>query len=263
MGRDGSVDRELAEAMQRYLDCPCRYFESMPDDGSIMEAYREARARGQKEGFIPLLVPVDDVLWEWLAMNTAENYKTDGKYAFYPERAAAYRKEMLEAPVMDGREVLALSKERMQEMYEEEGFEWNETVEEADGGEGMNSFCGYRSYTTGGTSPLILAEIPVKNPWEIFAWVPFGGWNECPDTPELMAVAKYWYEQYGAVPAVVSHDVLEFDVPQPVGRDRAAELAMEQYMYCPDIVDQGGDDATVGMLADTLTKSTVWFFWWD
>ena len=29
------------------------------------------------------------------------------------------------------------------------------------------------------------------SPWEIFAYLPFGNWNECPDTPELMAVAKY------------------------------------------------------------------------
>ena len=51
------------------------------------------------------------------------------------------------------------------------------------------------------TYPLILAKIPVKNPWEIFAYLPFGNWNDCPDTPDLMAAAKYWFEQYGAVPA--------------------------------------------------------------
>ena len=60
------------------------------------------------------------------------------------------------------------------------------------------------------TYPLILAKIPVKHPWEIFAWLPFGGWNECPDTPELMAAAKYWFERHGAVPAAMSHDELEF-----------------------------------------------------
>ena len=38
--------------------------------------------------------------------------------------------------------------------------------------------------------PLILAKIPVKNPWEVFAYLPFGGWNECPDTAELMAIAR-------------------------------------------------------------------------
>ena len=56
----------------------------------------------------------------------------------------------------------------------------------------------------------------MKNPWEIFAYLPFGGWNECPNTPELMAVAKYWAQQHGAVPAAMSHDELEFTLPAPV-----------------------------------------------
>ena len=111
------------------------------------------------------------------------------------------------------------------------------------------------------TVPVVLAEIPVQNPWEIFAYLPFGGWNECPDTPDLMAAAKYWYEEYGAVPAVMTHDVLEFSVPKPVSWEQAKKLAVEQYTFAPDIVDQGCE--RVSVLANILMDSTVWFFWWD
>ncbi len=79
------------------------------------------------------------------------------------------------------------------------------------------------------THPLILAKIPVKNPWEIFAYLPFGNWNDCPDTPELMAAAKYWFEQYGAVPAAMSHDELEFLLPAPVHKEKAMDAAVELY----------------------------------
>ena len=103
----------------------------------------------------------------------------------------------------------------------------------------------------------------MKNPWEVFAYLPFGGWNECPDTAELMAIARYWLEQYGAVPAVITHDVLECALPAPVPEDQAMELAMEQYAFCPDAVDQGPEDASIGWLADTLCQSDKWFFWWD
>ena len=113
------------------------------------------------------------------------------------------------------------------------------------------------------TYPLILAKIPVKHPWEIFAYLPFGGWNECPNTPELMAVAKYWFEKYDAVPVAISHDELEFLLPTPVSQEQAMENAVEQYGFCPDIVVQEQDDPTVGNLADTLWQSTVWYFWWD
>lgn len=39
--------------------------------------------------------------------------------------------------------------------------------------------------------------------------------------------------------------------------------AVEQYGFCPDVVDQGPEEATVGALADVLWQSTVWYFWWD
>ena len=74
-------------------------------------------------------------------------------------------------------------------------------------------------------------------------------------------MAKRWYEQYGAIPAVVTNDVLEFRLPRPVDREAALALALEQYAWCSDIVEQGV--GTIGALADTLARSTVWYFWWD
>jgi hypothetical protein len=100
----------------------------------------------------------------------------------------------------------------------------------------------------------------VKHAWEIFAYLPFGGWNDCPDTEELMAVTKYWAEQYGAWPSTMSHDELEFFLPAPVPENRALELAIEHYGFCPDL-DQSS--APLGALADSLSRSKIWYFWWD
>lgn len=121
-------------------------------------------------------------------------------------------------------------------------------------------FASYWCERTQMTWPLILAKIPVKNPWEIFAYLPFGNWNDCPDTPELMAAAKYWFQQHGAVPAAMTHDELEFHLPAPVPGNEAMEVAVEQYGLCPDM-DQNFEE--IAALADTLRRSTVWYFWWD
>ena len=43
--------------------------------------------------------------------------------------------------------------------------------------------------------------------------------------------------------------------------DPTFNLALEQYAYCNDIVDQGVE--TIGRLADGLSKSFYWYFWWD
>lgn len=65
---------------------------------------------------------------------------------------------------------------------------------------------------------------------------------------------------YGAVPAALSHDELEFILPEPVPREAAPGLAVEQYAFCPDL-DQNIDSPEA--LADGLSKSRVWYFWWD
>ena len=54
-----------------------------------------------------------------------------------------------------------------------------------------------------------------------------------------MAVAKYWFEQHGAVPAAMSHDELEFLLPAPVPEEKAMDAAVELYGFCPDVIDQG------------------------
>ena len=65
------------------------------------------------------------------------------------------------------------------------------------------------------------------------AWLPFGGWNDCPDTHELMAAAKYWAERHGAVPAAMSHDELEFVLAKPVRGEEAGIIRSRRKKGCP------------------------------
>ena len=256
---------ELAEALMEYLDCECTYFPSMKDDDPIMSAYSYAKRESVKEGFVPVLIKADDeTLWECLIMNSDPDSDGEDDYAFDPDKVADYRKKMLSAPVKDGKTVLGELIGQRKEEAEDDDMDWDEEVlGEMEGGYDNDRFSCYWDSDSHMTYPLILAKIPVKNPWEIFAYLPFGNWNECPDTPDLMAVAKYWFQQYGAIPAAMSHDELEFLLPAPVSQEKAMEVATEQYGFCPDIVDQEQDDPTVGNLADVLRQSTVWYFWWD
>ena len=255
---------ELAEAMMEYLDCECTYFPSMTDDDPIMSAYNYAKRESAKEGFVPVLIKADDeILWECLIMNSDPDSDGEDDYAFDPDKVAAYRKKMLSAPIKNSKAVLEEMIGQRKEEAEDDDMDWDEDVlGEMEGGYDNRRFSSYWNSNNNMTYPLILAKIPVKNPWEIFAYLPFGNWNECPDTPELMAVAKYWFEKHGAIPAAMSHDELEFLLPAPISQDQAMELAVEQYGFCPDIVDQE-DDPTVGALADVLRQSIVWYFWWD
>ena len=256
---------ELAEALMEYLDCECTYFPSMKDDDPIMSAYSYAKRESVKEGFVPVLIRADDeTLWECLILNSDPDSDGGDNYTFDPDKVAEYRKKMLSAPVKDGKAVMEELIGQRKEEAEDDDMDWDEEIlGEMEGGYENDRFSCYWDSDTDMTYPLILAKIPVKNPWEIFAYLPFGNWNDCPDIPQLMAAAKYWFEQYGAVPAAMSHDELEFLLPAPVPKEKAMDAAVELYGFCPDIIDQGPEDATVGALADVLRQSTVWYFWWD
>ena len=255
---------EVAQAIMEYLDCECTYFPSMKDDDPIMAAYNYAKRDSAQEGFVPVLIKADDeTLLECLVMNADPENDAD-IYEFDLKAVTEYRKKMLSAPIKDGKAVLEELIGQRKEEAEDDDMDWEEEVlGEMEGGEQNDRFSSYWDDDTEMTYPLILAKIPVKNPWEIFAYLPFGNWNDCPNTPELMAAAKYWFEQYGAVPAAMSHDELEFLLPAPVPQEKAMDAAVELYGFCPDVIDQGPEDATVGALADVLWQSTVWYLWWD
>ncbi len=143
-------------------------------------------------------------------------------------------------------------------------MDWEEEIlGKMEGGYDNRCFSSYWNSDNNMTYPLILAKIPLKNPWEIFAYLPFGGWNECPNTLELMAVAKYWFEQHGAVPAAMTHDELDFGLLTLIFENKVMDTEVELYGFCPDVINQVPKEATVGALADVLRRSTVWCFWWD
>jgi len=248
--RGQSTIEEQVEQLKEYLGCPCTYFPSAKDDSSIMEAYYQAQARGKQEGFVPMLVAVDELLLECFELNGED------------KSAEQARQELLSAPLESGEEFLQQWLREIKENLEEDepGY-WEQLMGEVSDGEGIDRFLSIWDYGGKQTIPIVLAEIPVKNPWEVFAYLPFGGWNECPANEEHMAVAKYWFEKYGAVPALMTHDVLEYSLPAPVSREKAIEVAWEQFTYCSDIVEQGV--GTVGRLADGLAESSCWYFWWD
>ncbi len=270
---------DVAQAIMKYLDCECTHFPSMKNDDPIISAYSYAKRDSAHKGFVPVLIKADDEnLWECLILNSDPD--SDGKdgYAFDSDKVAEYRKKMLATPIKDGKVVLdelieqrkkeaengkAVLEEllgRRKEEAEDDNMDWEEEIlGEMEGGYDNCRFSSYWDPHTSMTYPLILAKIPVKNPWEIFAYLPFGNWNGCPDTPQLMAAAKYWAQQYGAVPAVMTNDELEFTLTVPIPEEKAMEVAREQYGFCPDL----HANASISTLANTLRQSTVWYFWWD
>lgn len=245
------MDKEK-EIMEK-VGCPCKVFEVTDNlEQDVLKAYCEALERGKKEGFTPVIIAEDEDLEFWLDAPAGEDYS---------------REEELAKELGDGKEIL---KERFEEYTQDLGEDWlNEVSNENWAEELEDEFDeedegAINEFTFLGEKEIVLFEVPTKNPWEVIAWFPMGGWNECPWVDDMMAVSHYWYEKYHALPAVITRDVLQYFVENPVdNEEEALELAKEHYAFCPDRLDQGTASGTINEVADSLIDSKVWYFWWD
>ena len=273
----GAVSRAIAA----YLACPCEYIPKGTPAGRISALFDAAEKEGEKHGFLPVLIAANEVnLAEMLydnaglsdILNRNSGY-TDRKFtlregfALTDEekgRLRAYRDGLIAGlHDTDAEEFLQT---RMAECAEDEDFD----LEEEWGGDEIY----FEFIRDGITAPfddetqksheLLLARIPVREPWQIAAWLPMGGWNECPAPGELLAMSKRWYDKYGAVICCMTSDELEFRVfHRPTDAEEAYALAKEHYYFCQDRVEQYADEYNLRTLADNLTKSPYWYFWWD
>jgi len=220
---------------------------------NIMELFQQMQAEGEREGYCPLIILRDEqtsggrsVLDEWLEMQ-AEDY---GSLTEYTQLLLSEYKDIEAEDYFDTKSELYL-----------EYIQW-------ENGEGQSYITGnpdvepqnelYISYV----EDIYIAKVPTDKPYEVLAYIPMGGYNDCPPTQEHMAIAKKWYEEYGAVPCAVSYDIVQYYLDIPVTEDAALEkLKKEQFIYCYDIVLQGV--GSIENLMRSLDGSRFWFFWWD
>lgn len=108
-----------------------------------------------------------------------------------------------------------------------------------------------------------IALVPTMHSWEVPAYLTAQANDWDPPDAAHVAVLKYWYERWQAEVVSLNTGLLEMRVLQPPTTfHEAFELAKEQYLYAPDVVDQwlGGN---LNTLAKMLLNGQVWSFWWD
>ena len=238
---------ELTKQIAESFQCKYTIFEEKTAPEAVEQAYRKALEEGKTAGFYPAVLLLDEYAVEWLQDVVKEDYDRDTIIAGCQD---------------DGKRILD---ERYEEYMEDFGIEeMDDFIGNETQGDELSQFIGYISFSDGLLeADALLLEIPVKNPWEIIGYLPMGGWNECPAPEEMISICKYWYEKYQAVPAVFTHDVMEFYAPLRLNGVDSVEAAKEHYAFCPDRVDQGTRTYKLSELAAGLEGSEVWYFWWD
>jgi hypothetical protein len=94
------------------------------------------------------------------------------------------------------------------------------------------------------------------------AYLRWGGWNACPGAEHHVAALRMWRDRYGAELVGMSSDTINLRVAKrPKTQEEALSLARDQYIYCPDLIDQGVQSYRA--LAAGLMANDWWYFWWD
>lgn len=278
---NNSIPSENAQKIMDYLGCRCEHFPPSASNKALITKYGAAQKHWRNGAdFFPVIIVVGDTLTEWLTEIISEGKTSQQLREEILAKASLSGKELITEgksreqileqartnACADGKQLIEeLIKTRIEEMELDDendflDFSEEDVLSESCEGHAVRKFIVFHDYKDNSVMETILAYIPTTKPFEVFAWVPFGGWNECPCAEDMIKISRYWYLKHKAVPAVISHDTLEFFCA-PLDIKSAMETAVEHYAVCPDNVDQG--IGTVAALADSLTKSTVWWFWWD
>ncbi len=238
----------LFKYMVEMIGYPHRIFSEYTPQEELMRLYQEARQRGEGQGFVPVFL-------------------SDATYSMCEETSDAagmpfdqYVKNRIDrlGPIGDGKEI---ADQRFRELTEPNEDYETYTLEELKGGMYGGEKKDYLEDAVC-PPPICLFEVPAAHPWEVLLHVPGGAWEEYAAPEEMLAICKYWYEKYRALPASVSGDGVEFVLPEPVPEEDAFEVAKEIFSFCEDRVTVYTESGTLGELADSIRKSRVWSLWW-
>lgn len=285
-GKETPIVQEMskqAKIMKSFLNCDCKYYPINSEDNDIICGYLESLQRSKEGDFIPIIVDISNNLLNAVIMNAVidsdddsesimdlgiredtnvEDFFKNGTIDFETsEVIERYRKNMISKDFSNGKELLDEMIDNNREYFGGYELERDELEVEDDPTADMDDLDFEEQIEKQGE--ILIAEIPVKNPWEIFAYIPFGGWNDCPGNEDIMAISKYWFEKYGAIPFAISHNTLEYIVEKPVDDEDKIRFTEEFYAFCPDSVDKYMESFNIDKLAKKIYKNKLWNFKWN
>lgn len=245
----------LDQQLIRYIDCPYKLIPQNALIADVNKEYTAAMRYGTAHGCTPVLVPVTENLVNLLGR--------DGEMNADIELIRELRRALL-WQINDSAGEIIIESAYYERISELAANSIDTVALETGSAQGL-SVNAFHSFVSEGRTvcPVILAQLPTVNPWEVFVWLPVGGTNGIPSDNELICASKLWHEMCGAIPSVISFGAIEYFIPR--GRpdpQTAAQIARGHFAMCPDRVLRMTRSRTIGELADTLTKSCVWYLGW-
>ncbi|MGP1429583.1 MAG: DUF4253 domain-containing protein [Fusobacterium sp.] len=218
-------------------------FEEIKADSfeEISKKYLAAYKDGKEKGYTAVFLTVDDYLLKAFEI-TMKDENTDNMMDIY-------NKNLERAKSINPNDLFnKFLKQNIDESFTEADFKFDDSIKN------NLKFSTVFDRNEILKNNVILVKVPTKKPYEVLAYFGMGS--------EGIATVKYWYEKYGAVPAAITYDEIEFYVERPVQTlEEAKKLAIEQYAFCYGLLWECYN--TLEELANAIYKNIQWYFWWS
>lgn len=234
----------------------------------VSKIYFQALEEGTKKGFTPVFLVLDDILIDKFEINLDDENANDMKIVISknlekykeidPVKFFNTIKEEIIVDKLEGKDSIPKTVDYLDniESYFSENLELTK--------ENKNKLELSILFTDDWKlkNNVVLVKAPTENPYELLAYFDMGGFNDCPNAYEQVAICKYWYEKYKSFLAAITYDEIEFYVQNPpITLEDTKKLTIEQDLFCLDLVDQcfGSYDN----ISDFIYNNVQWYFWWD
>ena len=214
----------------------------------VSKKYLAAYKDGKEKGYTPVFLVLDDNLLETFEINM-EDEDTDNMMDLVKSNLEKYKD-------INAVEFLKKFQEQTTDDVKEDIEEYftNDDYEFDDDDKSNLELSTVFDYDGNFKDNVILVKVPTTKPYEILAYFGMGS--------EDIATVKYWYEKYGAIPASITYDEMEFYVERPPQTlEETKKLAVEHYAFCYGLL--WGCYDTLEEAASTIYKNVQWYFWWS
>lgn len=234
----------------------------------LEELYLSLVKQGKREGFTPVFIDRGmeyDFSYSWLGLeDKIENYPTARKmildkaysadYSFWHQRLIddvyLYGCEDDEDREYTLNELNPVSDQRFHELMDNLKIETGVNLDNTSFYDAGPNFSAENND--------VIALIPTSQPYEIPAWIPMGGFNWCPLPEYHVALAKHFYETYGAQIMAISFTMMDYYVPHPLTDMKSVQEAARELMIADEDVYQDME-----LAIQRVYGKTRWHLWWD
>lgn len=207
----------------------CGDYEAFDGDdfAAVLERYNELLYEAEILGYTPVIVFPDDELVRNIYSNLdLLDYRESG-FENAPESLIEFGINDIRNRALDANSTLLLTqlKADRNANFDTIGFETRKGS--------VGSIADTLTEPDVDCGTILILKFHTSTPWDVLCSLPLGGWNECPSAYVLAAIAKRWYVETGALPALVSSRTLQFRAVKVLSADYAKELAAEMYCVAP------------------------------